>query len=858
MAWPATLLSSSNRQLAAEAEELERQLQSRREACDEARDVVFLMRDSHAQARTIIAATESDLATRRLATERAESEAKTARNECEKTTKEVQRWEAEAARMAAVSRQSQAALSTAQQGLSVAIATAATLEEEARAALHQRLSMEKTGAELEAAVGHLSRTVWSRLAGLSGEVRQRQWELQGAQEQHGHVLTELTAVRDSLREAARDQRGSIRELAALHAQSAAADAAIAVNAAAMQAMAGRAAARQSLRGRLDRAVHALRLEARVAAKAAEAKRRSHDTALAGLRQVVDSLRGQAGQAETVRRHRAACVQHAMGLAGSLAHLNTLASERAAAVEQQGEYEAQLRVLLVGEVVEKGGRATGGGREGSTTATVASLATLYAAHATLQWQLAKCDDRLERASAAVAASVSAMVAEGRRGEGLQAATSLATHSSVKLSAEHEGHAAALAGAVARLAALDSGVGERQEVLPGLWAESRARLGQQRRQAEAAIGRIRERLHGATDTHRQLLRANTALRGSLRRAAEGLEARRVAVGADGAAAVLLAGEVPRLEVELAGLEERHGALRLEYATAHAAFDSMRAAADGQVGALQAAAGAGERLRAVALGEEARLAADMHGALVELRLHQAALREQGEELRRQARRRDLVRGRYTELMQSIVRATRAPLMEQRPSTGNGDATMPSLGALDEGDMIDAAPEALHARLLLLRSYERERLMEKGNYLDLRLVSLERETATLKGMREAMRNEGGGAGARAALLHANPNAATPAEMLSGKPTAIEAAGGERLRLMRAELALQEAALAAMHEQGELTRGQAKTMRGALSGLQGADRQRRLQLQRVRDQVHRERQRGLLEEGKRLAKKMATPPSGH
>lgn len=837
-AWPRTLLCASNQRLVAAIDELAAQLEEKRQSCNEAKDVVALMRESVTDARRMIAFAEKELASERAAAEKAASNAKAWQLENEKTAKELALWEAESGRLRSLGLKAEEALSDVHQALTAEMGLAARWEDEAKEALLSRLAREKDGEALEAETTRLSSQVWSRLSRLNEEVAHRQLELQGSRDEHAHVLTELDSMHHTLRAAVQDQRATIQALAHVQAESAAADQRIHADGEAMRALKERTAAKTKLRAQLEEVLSTLGRDAKTARNASEAKRAAYDRRLNELRSAVEGLRQLAGATESTQRQRRAEEQHQRDLRTFFANVSALVEERRAGVQQQREYSQQLREA------QKSIAAS------SSLSRAPSPEALLAAYTTLQGQLARWEDRLERARGRVTDAITEMRKEGERGEDLRESLGRAQQQAARLHTEHAVHKATLGAADDRVHVLTVELAKRQERLPELKAASLERSDQQHKQCERRVREMKERLAEATNAHRRLLQANSSLRGGVRRAQQMLQVHQKDSHQQSATEALLMSEVPRLQKELDDLEQRCRGLAEEYATAQLTFASLTTAADGQVSTRKEAAGTEALLRAEATAQGLALESEMQGALVELHLQQAALREQGEELRRQVRRRDLLRSRYTDLMQSLTRAATAPLSEAAPRGSPRTAStsaLPSLGPLDE----DAPPEALHARLLLQRSFDREQLMARGDYLDMRLVSLDRETATLRGMLHALQQGNVKAPAhQTAAAAVSASASASARRPPGEPAGANpnpAAADERARWMLAEAGLQEEALAAMREQGELSRKQLKSMRKTLWELQAVDRQRRLQLHRLQEQVQRERLKGLQQDGKRL-----------
>ncbi|KAK7198157.1 hypothetical protein NESM_000772400 [Novymonas esmeraldas] len=831
--WPSSLLNATNKQLTERVEYLTQDLDRKRQSLTEQREVLNLLKRHRVrteQQTTVIAKTleleretvERDAGKLKQLHQAAEADARRARQANEAATQLSQTVSA-----------LEATIVQRQRALEEQREIAVELEEEAREVVSAHLDRQRVGDELSAAQRELSSSIWATLGRLHDKIRAATQQLEEARDERRRVVQEADAMQLALHDAVKDQAESVRALELVHAQSSQLDANVRANAEAMEVLVRASREREQLRGELrDTLDHLLAEQKRQSLTRDRHSARYRRQGLA-LRTAIAALREDEARSLTSARCEQAEVQQLSQLRRGLDHIMLLCDEKRQLLSQQQARRAALedaRTEL--QRLEQEGQP-------SPSALRDMLLHLSRQEATLE-------DRVARTHAKLTSAIQAFVDEGRKGEQVNVKLGATVQAKRSLVAEQEASEGRVQLLKEREGRLGEALVDRQALLPSMQALASEQRAQRQVSRLREVEQLRDSLLRIQRDHQQLLQGTTALRSSLHRT-------RSAVGEGGEAQGRILGDLQLLEVEVLRLTqeteataEEHKKRLVQHEQAAVALQSLMKAAHAQVGALKEAAGVEAYLRAEVQIEEERLAADVRGSLVELHLYESEVHTLNEELQRHRKKLGLLRLRYEEIMASMARSAQKPLNEEH----EGGSPIPVL----DRESAAANPEAVHAHLLLRRSYEREQLMQRGNYLDLRLVALDRETSTLRHMLDGLRSSrpsatehGHGVGEHAGSLLAAPASST-GELVAGRgsqvatrsPAAAKAcllsSAAAREECWRVEVQMLDSELAAMSQQRDASRSQLHEMRAALKDLQDTERQKRMLLQKLREHVQRSR----------------------
>lgn len=815
MSWPTTVLNVTNRRLVEDVKRLTGELTAQQSACEQHREVLELMRVNLSQTKEQSKHVELILTDACKAMAQEESSIKELKNECDGAARRAKQLDADRTRLWEMIQQVHTATSAKLAALQENHTQSELLEDMVKQAVLHHIARQKVGKELEAESTKLSSTVTAKLAGLHDEVKQQERSLVAAIDEHKTVLTALGRVRNCLKEIAKDRVEGVQALALVIKQCEEADKGILHNvdtATNLQAqMAEKVKVRQGLHDRLAE----LQRTGAKSVKAREVKRQIYDARVNTLREVMTSLHEAAGPAEALRRQLDAGRQYARQLRSSLDDLIVRSTEKKRLLDSNGETYSRLREVSQSILQQE--------EEDGTSP--AQLERLYAG---LFQNLQALERRAENIQAYVSRAIAELVQEGRYGDVIQEKLSYTKLTQRSLYSEAASVRERQGETARALQAMENRLSAMREQLSETQSAAATETAVHRHQLEESVAQLKDQLQTSSDQHRQLVRDLSALRSALYRGTKALEEVRSQRMIADSANSLHETEVSRLEAELHQLGQTVDNCESQETRATVTLKSMQAAAREQLGSVRNTAGMDAHLRAFAQIEDAHIESDMHSAKVELHLHQGARRELGEELRRHQRRRDLLQSRYAELMQSLAARQRAeggPLVE-----------LPTLNT-------EATPIALHARLLLQRSFEREELMEKGNYLDVRLLSVERETQNLQRVLETMRLEKASTTIEGGNLQVTPPKQCPKAALGSTSSAagsLQEGLLSRQKLLQVELARQEEALKTMGAQRDSARDRMRRLTQTLKTLKTTEKQKQKKLLTLREEVHKEACRGI------------------
>lgn len=833
--WPSSLLSSTNQQLTERIEQLSVELESKRSAVVEAREVVELIQKNQRQTQRQERAAAEALAVKRAAVERDEGALKQLQQEIEGTGRQVRRLQDEEVRVSSAAAALEASMELQRQRLVEEQSSAVTLEAEVKGIVVAHLARQRVGEELSAAQRELSSAVWVRLEKLNNRVRLSTQQLADARAEHQIILKELDAAQHSLREAVKDQSESLRALDLVHSQSSELDAHVVANAAAMEGLQRTAQEKAELRDRMRASLARFSEDNKQRAAARDHQRSRYDKQLHALREVVEGIREDEGRLTSYTgRHHAedSCLQQQRR---ELDHIVRLCDEKAALLVLERERHAAL--LQTRAELDKQAR--------TNTPAPAALRGLVLS---LSRQKELLEERIARVQLRLGEAVQVFVQEGRRGDEVNAALSTVQQDRRVLvtsqeSAESEAHLLRQ-----RCGQLEELLAERRALLPSMEALAQERRAQRQEAWMRDIAELRTSLLRVQREQLLLRQGITTLNGSVHRTRRAQADGDASQGSALTALRLLEKEVLALEQEERDVVETARSCGLQHEQAAVGLQSLMKAADANVEVLKGTAGIESFLRAEVQIKEDQIQASMQGRLVELHLHENELHGLAEELQRHDRKLRLLRMRYEEVMSSLTRASQKPLLEEH---SDAPPPLPPLGRVDSA----ADPETVHAHLLLRRSYEREHLMQRGNYLDLRLVALDRETTTLRHMLDGLRSSASSpptaaevfltekeVGRSGVLVSADPNALSAAAPAAVQPPCSTADVKDQLRSERLakehywklEVDLLEETMSVMSRERDRTRVQLAQLRLTLKELQSTEKQKRMRLQKLREAVER------------------------
>ncbi|KPI86894.1 hypothetical protein ABL78_4028 [Leptomonas seymouri] len=844
--WPSSLLSSTNRRLTERVEQLSADLDSKRNTVVELREVVELLKRDQQQVRRQERTLSEALAKKREAAQRDDEKLKQLTQEVDGSARRVARLKEEEARLESAVASLEISMEHKRRKLEEEQKTAVTMEEEVKEIVLAHLSRQRAGEELSAVQRELSSSVWMKLKRLNERVNAAGQQLADARAEHHHVLRELGAVQHNLQEAVKEQHDSVRALELVHAQSSQLDAHVMANAASMETMKQAAQEKKRIRDEMRSSLDRCLAENKQRAIARDRHRSRYDQQLYALRQLMESIREEEVHVAGCRSRQHAEEHFLEQQRRAFDHVARLYEEKISLLGAEKARHASLveaRALL-DKQMEKG------------TPSPAALRDLVLL---LSRQKDVLEDRLERAQVRLTQAIQAFVQEGRKGDQVNeviAEKQRSRKALIELQETAEGEVSLLRQRCIQLGDL---LGERRALLPSMQALAQEQRAQRQESWLRDIEQLRSTLLRSQREHQQLLQGVTTLRSSLHRTRKSLENGDISQNSTMEELRLLEGEVEALEQEqhITTEAQRNAASQIEQADV--TLQSLMKAAAAQVGVLRETAGVESFLRAEVQIKEEQIQAAMQDRLVELHLHENELHELNSELQRYSKKLNLLRLRYEEVMASLARASQRPLNEEQ-----SDMPLP-LPTLDPV-ATSSNPEAVHAHLLLRRSFEREQLMQRGNYLDLRLVALGRETDTLRHMLDSLRASSSSpsnarpcaddVAARKMVLHlterikegdvvgdGNVSASpAPTAQSSCSPAVMKdqlvsnALTKERYWSM--ELGLLDEAMTAMTHERDRTRVQLNELRTTLKELQTAEKQKQMRLQKLRDSVERSHKR--------------------
>ncbi|KAL7710552.1 hypothetical protein N2W54_006123 [Lotmaria passim] len=844
--WPSSLLNSTNRQLTERIEQLSADLESKRSTVAELREVVALLKKDQQQTRKRERTVAEALTSKREALEKDEGRLKHLGFEIDANARRARGLQEEETRLMSAVAAMEAAMGHKRHRLEEEQKMTLELEAEVKEIVLANLARQREGEELSAAQREFSSTIWAKLERLNEQLSASTRLLADARAEHSHVLRKLDAVQHSLHDAVREQSDGVRALELVHAQSSQLDTRVVTNATAMEALMRAAGEKAELRERLRSSLDRCLADNKRCVTARDRHRRRYDRQLHTLRQLVESIRDEEAHLVgcTSRQH---AEEHLLEQQRrELDRITLLCEERTALLALEKARHVALseaRTLL----------------DKQASAGAPSPAALHDLVLSLTRHRDLLEDRLERAQLRLTWAIQAFEQEGRKADEINEALGEVQKKRRTLAESQETTESEAHLLKQRCTQLGELLGDRRALLPSIQALAQEQRAQRQESWAREVEQLRATLQGAQREYQQLLQGVTTLRSSLLRTRKVLENGETSQSTTIHELRLLEGEVGRLEQEQAitTATQRRAASQVEQASV--TLQSMMKTADAQVGVLKEAAGAESFLRAEVQIQEDRIQAEVQNSLVKLHLHEGELHELNEELQRHKKKLGLLRMRYEEVMASLARASQKPLNDE-----HSDASLP----LPPLDPVAATtnPEAVHAHLLLRRSFEREQLMQRGNYLDLRLVTLGRETSTLRHMLDSMRTpstasplseatvcvDGAAADEPTAFLTENHNRtgtlasverrglplANNAPLLCGasavtKDQLIDRELAQE-RYWKLELDLLDEAMGAMTRERDRARAQQNELHSTLKELQSTAKQKQMRLQKLHDAVER------------------------
>ncbi|GET92628.1 hypothetical protein, conserved [Leishmania tarentolae] len=830
--WPSSLLNATNKRLTERIEQLTLDLDTKRNSVIEQREVLALLKKHQHEAQQQVKSTAEALGRERAAVENAEGKLKQFQLEAEADARRACKLKEEETQLSQAVSALELALDQRCRALSGQRELAVELEEEAKELVSAHLSRQRVGDELAAAQRELSSTVWATLSRLNEQVRVATRRLEEVRGERLYALQEVDAMHLALQHAVKDQAESLRALELVYAQTSQLDAQVRENAKSMEVLVGAAREGEKLRSQLQATLERLRGDNKRQELTHNLKREQYDKQVHALQKAAAALREDEERSVISTRCNQAEVQQLCQQRRQLEHVILLCEEKRQLLTQQQVRRDALESACA--LMQR--------QESTGQPSPAAMRDMILA---LERQEALLEDRVERTYAKLTEAIQIFTDEGRKSEHFNTAVADKMKTKLSLASDQEtaeGHAQLLK---ERYRKLEEALAERQ----ALFSSMQALALEQRAQRQASWLREIEQLRGTLlrvqRDHQQLLHGTATLRSSWHHTRKTMEEKGVSQGKVLSDLRLLESEVSRLDQEMTATVEEHSSRLLQHEQAGVTLQSLMRAADAQVGALKEAAGAEAYLRVEVQIEEERIQAGMQGTLVELHLNEKEVHELNEELQRHRKKLNLLRLRYEEAVTSMARVVQKPLNEEE----GGDIPLPLLNS--ESDT--CTPEAVHAYLLLRRSYEREQLMQRGNYLDLRLVALDKETSTLRHMLDGLRSSRRATTECASIVGEltsvkktgassieNCNSQVRASTPSCSPALMKQqllSGTEASEhYWRAELQILDETLASMSQQREESRMRLHEMRSTLKELQNTHRQKRMQVQKLRESVQRSR----------------------
>ncbi|RNF25708.1 uncharacterized protein Tco025E_02145 [Trypanosoma conorhini] len=558
---------------------------------------------------------------------------------------------------------------------------------------------------------HRLEQVRAALAGAHNSLRVSQSALQRETAEFARAQRRLEALRPALLLAKRDRRESWLAVSHVQEAIAACETQTAANAEAYASGARAVEAQRALLQQLQKR-HQEQLARRQALSGSlEIYRRKQHALLARLHASTSATQDQENAVAAMQRQVAA--QRDVKRHASLSCRNALALRDAR--------HGRLQELLL-RVRELEGLAAAAAREGGGAQSPRSLEDT---RASLQRGLRQLENQLERIQAATVACLSDLQQEGRVAEEVshsvikaQAALAAADADWAAQRQSREACQAHLDELEARLSSTQLSLGQTRELLRERRQHEQTVLGGVVQELRGELRRVTQRglalrrditpLQCALNAHARLADDTKAKLASL---AEAVQQRRVELHGAGLDAAQLA-----KQKETALLHHSRATLELR---------SVRRVAESHVELMRGSAGLEDVLRGQALVLEEGVLADINNIMVELHLEQKAQAEKQAELRRRQEQVRQLKCRYENLTEALNRRLLAARGENEEEPREATA--------------NSSPETIHARCILQASSERERLRERGNRLDGRIVFLEHETKTLRKMLHAMRADGG-----------------------------------------------------------------------------------------------------------------------
>ncbi|CAD2214528.1 hypothetical protein ADEAN_000197500 [Angomonas deanei] len=827
MSWPFHLLNSSNKRLHEEIGRRNTELVGRQKAIAENKDIVALMKknlvDSNRQIKTL----QSSLTVGANTLEALASETKQLTAETEGARRVSHSQENNIKRLKELEISLHNAFNNLSASLKEKTKLSREIELEAQQVVVSHLERQHFGEALEKEKQSLSTSVWAKLEGLHLTLAERRNKLELLQSEHDSVLRQLDRVRAQLQEALADQRNNIQEMGLVSKESAALDKAIEANTEKMSLLKDEQSRLEGVRQEEYELLNKLTENLKRQKHAVDTRQRKLNQKNSELTDIVERLRDELNQTEVLKSQKHADSQHYRAILVEYQNLYILAEEKQEILEVQKRRLQFLKDTL--NTIEK---------EIASSCQVSPFA-LRELYGDLQRQLEYLEERIERATEKKVLAISAFHNEAKLDDNINKNIKSLKKQLVEIEKNEEWSRDTMTVLSSNLGDLEANTEERKKEV----REAKASLEEMRQKSQyllrTKVAELERILTQHMDDNNRLLRDNTALRSSLIRNVNALDQNRNAQSNNIEKERLIEIEIDSLTQELTNLREERNSIKAKLGGGEAMLQMLLDSAAAQLKTRQGVAGIEDLLRAQAQIEMDKINAEMQGALLELHLEQNDQREQVDSLQRLSRKRDLIRSRYEELMASLARKMKRPLEEAEDESGV------VLTSSMESDGL--RPEEFHARMLLQRSILRERLMERGNYLDLKIVSLERETNALRATLDAFKAE------KSRTYHDVKNLkcalSGPAQPLFEKDpnenrTEPEPAVKQMLRnnlshnseLFSSELSLQEEAIRALKDHTANAKENQRSLKTLLSALEKEVMNKKRRAQKLRDELHKER----------------------
>ncbi|EAN87735.1 hypothetical protein C3747_189g72 [Trypanosoma cruzi] len=645
---------------------------------------------------------------------------------------------------------------------------------------------------------HRLERVQASLTGAHDSLRMSQSALQRGEEEFAQVQGELRALRLNIVRGKHDKTESWLAVSRVQEAITVCEKQTAANTEAYASGEQTLAARRALLDQLQKKHQELLAQQQTISKSIDAHRRNQHVLLARLHASTSEAQEQENATTATQRQLAA--QRDVRQQALLSYRNTLAL-------WDGR-NAQLQELLLRsrelECLCKETQVGGG---------VQSTRAFEDIRASLQRGLQQLDDRIVRIRAATLSCLSDLQQEGRFAEEINYNVTKTREALAAAENEYAARRQSRDMCQTHLDALEARLSSMKLKLEQARDLVREKDRHEQTVLEGVVQELQAQLHRLTHRGLALRRDITPLQCALNAHTRSADDTKEKIAALTEVVLLRRAELHAIESDAVRLAKEKETALLHHSRATLELRSVRRVAESHVEWMRGSATLEDILRGQALVLEETVLADIKNAVVELHLEQKAQAEKQAELRRCQEQLQQLKCRYQNVMESMSRR-----MVAASGMQEGELHAPS---------ITSSPEKLQARCILQSSSDRERLRERGNFLDGRIVFLEHETKTLRKMLHALRAGGGGRQSGASGPTAHPK--TDGELLRLREGVRETRRGVEVELQ----CVVEVLRTLQSRKRDLSR-RLKDVARRLTELQAIKRNRESVVRRLKNQIKR------------------------